>query len=160
MAALKFFVRLKSQPQNRWSCDALLAHLRQGWKSPYMDWILKIRMELNMVVSPVSPRHVHIVVDNHFHSLLNEKVTALGLPALRRVDRRVMAPHVDESPESQVKSGKCKIGVTVTLVIGINQRLVLEIQCRRKSLLLFTRSDQHTVGDEPVKATKLGTVQL
>ena len=67
-----------------------------------MEWIAKIRLELNMVTSPVSPRHVHIVVDNHFHSLLNEKVTARGLPALRMVDRRVMAAHVDESQHSQV----------------------------------------------------------
>ena len=126
MAALKFFVRLKSQPQDRWSCDALLAHLNQGWKSPYMEWIAKIRLELNMVTSPVSPRHVHIVVDNHFHSLLNEKVTALGLPALRMVDRRAMAAHVDESQESQVMKGECLIGLSGIVVIGIN----LSLLCR------------------------------
>ena len=100
--ALTFFVRLKSQPQGRWSRDALEAHLSQGWRSPYIDWISRIKIELGMVASPVSPRHVQIVVDNHFHALLNEKVTALGLPALRTVDRRCMAAHVDESQGSQV----------------------------------------------------------
>ena len=105
MAAIKFYVRLKSQPQGRWSRDALLAHLNQGWKSPYMEWIARIRTELGMVISPVSPRHVHIVVDSHFHAILNEKVTALKLPALRKVDRRCKAEHVDESQESQVRVG-------------------------------------------------------
>ena len=125
-AALKFFVRLKSQPQDRWSCDALLAHLNQGWKSPYMEWIGKIRLELNMVTSPVSPRHVHIVVDSHFHSLLNKKVAALGLPALRMVDRRVMAAHVDESEESQVTKREFGVNPSGIVVIGID----LDVLCR------------------------------
>ena len=55
-----------------------------------------------MVTSPVSPRHVSIVVNKYFHALLNEKVTALDLPALCTVDRRCMAAQVDESQESQV----------------------------------------------------------
>ena len=100
--ALNFFVRLKSQPQGRWSRDALEAHLNQGWSSPYIDWIARIKTELGMATSPVSPRHVHIVVDSHFHAVLNEKVTALGLPALRTVDRLWMSIHVDESEESKV----------------------------------------------------------
>ena len=103
-SALTFFVRLKSQPQGRWSRDALEAHLNQGWRSPYIEWIARIKTELGMVTSPVSPRHVDIVVDRHFHALLNEKVTALDLPGLRTVDRRCMAAHVDESQESQVGS--------------------------------------------------------
>jgi hypothetical protein len=104
-SALRYFARLKSQPEGRWSRDALMAHLVQGWKSPYMDWISKIRTEIDMAVSPVSARHVDIVVDNHFHNLLNDKVTALNLPALRVVEKRCMAEHVDESEESKVRNG-------------------------------------------------------
>ena len=100
--ALHFLVRLKSQPQGRWSRDALEAHLYQGWRSPYIDWISSIKMELGIVSSPVSHRHVDIVVKSHFLALLNEKVMALDLPALGMVDRRRMATHVDESKESQV----------------------------------------------------------
>ena len=109
-SALKFFVRLKTQPEGRWSRDALLAHLVQGWKSPYIDWIPKIKTEINMSTSPVSGKHVNIVVDSYFHSLLNDKVTSLDLPALMTVDRRRMAEHVDETEESQVSHGIVRSG--------------------------------------------------
>lgn len=101
-SALKYFVRLKSQPVGRWSRDALMAHLEQGWKSPYMDWLAKIMTEVNMAVSPVSGKHVNIVVDSHFHILLNDKVKDLSLRGLMTEERRCMALHVDESEESKV----------------------------------------------------------
>ena len=99
---LKYYVRLVKQSKCRWSHDALLAHLMQGWRSPYIDHITNLKDEVGLLVSPVSVRHVDIVVEAHFLDKLNQKIADSDFPALDMVEKRSMALHVDESIESQV----------------------------------------------------------
>ena len=99
---LKYYVRLWKQDRNRWSHDALLAHLLQRWKSPYIDHITNLKSEVGLLVSPVSARHVDIVVSAHFLAELNQKIASFDFPALDMIEKRCMALHVDESSESQV----------------------------------------------------------
>ena len=104
---LKFYVRLMQQDRNRWSHDALQAHLRQNWHSPYLDHISRLKDEVGLLVSPVSSRHVDIVVEGHFLADLNRKIVTFDFPALAMLKKRSVAPHVDESVESQA-SVVCK----------------------------------------------------
>ena len=99
---LKYYVRLWKQDRNRWSHDALLAHLLQRWKSPYIDHITNLKSEVGLLVSPVSARHVDIVVSAHYLAELNQKIASFNFPALDMIEKRSMALHVDESSESQV----------------------------------------------------------
>ena len=99
---LKFYLRLKQQEPSRWSKDAWMDHLLGGWTSPYIAMISAIKHEVGMVRGPVSTRHVDEVLRHHFTTLLNEKITNLGLPALDRVERRACSDWVTEKESSQV----------------------------------------------------------
>ena len=101
---LKFYLRLQQQGDNRWSKDALLDHLRGSWASPYLKHIIKIKEEVGMIRGPVSVRQVQLVVEHYSLQKLNDKIYSLDLPALKKVDKRQVSPHVDESEESQVLS--------------------------------------------------------
>ena len=121
---LKFYVRLMQQDKSRWSHDALQAHLMQNWRSPYMDHISKLKDELGMLVSPVSSRQVDIVVSAHYLAVLNKKIIAYDFPALAMVKNRSMAPHVDESLESQASAWRicdARIGSKVSNDIQLTQ---------------------------------------
>ena len=101
-AQLKFFLRVCKLDRSRWSRDALECHLSGGWISPYIDNIAKIKTEIGMVVGPVSKRHVEIVLDRHFLGVVNSKILAMDLPALKAIDEFVIMDHVGESRGSQV----------------------------------------------------------
>ena len=102
---LKFYLRLQQQDESRWSKDALLDHLRGSWFSPYIKHIIGVKEEVGMAWGPVSRKHVDIVVDHYSLRKLNDKLYSLDLPALRRVTKFAVAPHVNESEESQVCFG-------------------------------------------------------
>ena len=99
---LKFYLRLQQQDNGRWSKDALLDHLKGSWASPYIKHIVEIKKEVGMAQGPVSRKHVDIVVDHYSLQKLNDKLYNLDLPALRRITKFSVAPHVNESEESQV----------------------------------------------------------
>ena len=99
---LKFYYKLCTQDEKRWSKDALLDHLLGGWRSPYLIYISEVKKEVGMFRGPVSNRHVDIVLDYYGLKLLNNRIDELNLPAMHRVKKREKSSHVDESPESQV----------------------------------------------------------
>ena len=101
-AQLKFFLRVCKLDKNRWSRDAMECHLSGNWVSPYMANIAKIKTEVNMVVGPVSKKHVEIALDRHFLGVVNAKMITMDLPALEAIDEFVIMDHVGESRESQV----------------------------------------------------------
>ena len=101
---MKYLVRLKGQPESRWSKDALKAHLLQRWDSPYLAYIARIRTEVSAVVTPVSARHVDIIMTGHFDYELNKSISGLKLPAVQEVDKREMGKHVCEREASRVLS--------------------------------------------------------
>ena len=102
-AQLKFFVRLRNQEVGRWSRDALLSHIYGTWRSPYLENLEKIKFEIGMVVNPVSSKHVNIVVSEYFLRQLDQGLLELKLPAIRGVDVRQKARHINESEESKVR---------------------------------------------------------
>ena len=56
-----------------------------------------------MVVNPVSDKHVNIVVSEYFLRQLDQGLLKLELPAIREVDIRQKARHINESEASKVK---------------------------------------------------------
>ena len=101
---LKFYVRLVKQNESRWSHDALQAHMKQNWQSPYIKHITNLKDELGLLVTPVSARHIDIVLNAHFLAALNRKIAAFDFPVLDMLEKRSMARHVDETYESQASN--------------------------------------------------------
>ena len=101
---LNFFFRLLNQGNNRWSKDAFLSNIRNGWKSPYIGYIAKIMKEVNMWRAPVSLKHIEIVTGHYFMRQLNLKIASLNLPVLQTQKTRCRAKHMNESDESKVIS--------------------------------------------------------
>ena len=98
----KYLVRLLNQPDERWSKDALLDHLKGGWPSPYIKYLGDVRFEVGMVRWPRSCKEVQICLANHFMRRNNEEIAKLSLPALEPLPKRARMDHVNETEESQV----------------------------------------------------------
>ena len=101
-AQLKFYVRLSSQDEGRWSKDALLDHVAGGWKSPYLKLLSNIKNEVGMVQWPVSAQQVDNILDYYFLSGINKEIKRLSLPALEPLPKRLRMSHTNESHESKV----------------------------------------------------------
>jgi hypothetical protein len=101
-AKLKFYVRVMKMTEERWSKDAMLDHLSGRWLSPYVTNFVAIKNELGIVQTPVSARHVDLILDDFFIGMTNRKIVSLGLPAMDQLRRLRLRDHVDESVESQV----------------------------------------------------------
>ena len=99
---LKFYLRVNKLDVTRWSRDAMECHLSGRWVSPYMAHITRVKMEVGMVVGPVSVKHIDLVLDYHFIRKTNERIKELNLPALHPIDAFKLREHVGESEESQV----------------------------------------------------------
>ena len=74
---LKYFSRLQNLPTSRYAAQALMEHLRGGWKSPYMNYINKIRTEVGMVVVPKVEKDVELITNTYFIDQLNMKMSCL-----------------------------------------------------------------------------------
>ena len=109
---LKFFNRLKNQDDARWSKDAFMDHLLGGWSSPYLKMIYDIKEEVEMIRGPMSGKHVDLVLQHHFVTILNEKISNLDLPALHYVEKRGRAVFVNESKTSQVMGSRVLSGIS------------------------------------------------
>ena len=99
---LKFFLRVFKQESSRWSKDAMSAHFQGTWRSPYIAYIEGLKREVGMTRGPVSARQISLVVERHCLQLTNDKIFAMGLPALDILDNLVLRDHVNESDSSQV----------------------------------------------------------
>ena len=74
---LKYFSRLQNLPASRYAAQALIEHLRGGWKSPYLDYINKLRTEVGMVVVPKMEKNVELITNTYFIDQLNLKLSGL-----------------------------------------------------------------------------------
>ena len=99
---LKFYARLSTQDNSRWSKDALLDHVLGGWDSPYIKYLGAIKDEVGMRKWPVNAKHVDVVLNHHFISKSNSEIERLSTPALEPLAKRARMDHVNESEESQV----------------------------------------------------------
>ena len=81
---LKAFLRLTQLPSNRYAAHALLEHEVGGWKSPYLEYMAKIQMDLGIMQLPPAKENIIKVVENLFERRLKEKVKSLtSVPVLQ-----------------------------------------------------------------------------
>ena len=74
---LKAFLRLTQLPSTRYAAHALLEHEVGGWKSPYLENMAKIQMDLGILQLPPTKENIENVVENLFKKRLKEKVELL-----------------------------------------------------------------------------------
>ena len=86
-AQLKYYVRVLELSDTRWVKQALLDHLSSAWESPYIKYIHKIRMELDLVSLPSRSQDLEKVLRNHFVQKLNASILSLKLPWIRPVSK-------------------------------------------------------------------------
>ena len=101
-AQLKFFLRTSKLPDSRWSKMAMMALLQTRKSTPYTAYMARIRMEMGMARSPVSNKHVDIVLDHHFLARTNQAIRAFNLPGLGQLDELRRRRHVCENKNSEV----------------------------------------------------------
>ena len=99
---LKFYAKLSTQEDSRWSKDALLDHVLGGWDSPYIKYIGAVKEEVGMRKWPINAKHVDAALNRHFLLKTNSEIERLSTPALEPLAKRARMEHVDESEESQV----------------------------------------------------------
>ena len=89
----QFIVRVRDQDPSRWSHDAYLAHL-DYWPSPILDNYDKLKAEVGMTASPMSLRHIDIVLSHHFLGKLNQGIEGLDTRGLEQVDKLKRLRHL------------------------------------------------------------------
>ena len=83
---LKFFMRLRNMPKERYAAQALKENLEGNWKSPYIEHIYKIRAEVGMITFPPTEKLVEEIVGAHSIDNLNDKIERLvSVPRLEQI---------------------------------------------------------------------------
>ena len=83
---LKFHYCLKNLPRERYAYQALKENREGAWKSPYMEYISRIRTEVGMVSFPPTEELIEEVVASASSKLLNCKLGRLSsVPKLEEV---------------------------------------------------------------------------
>ena len=81
---LKFYIRVLQLPERFWVKQALLDHLSLRWRSPYLDYILKIRNRLGLYDLPLESSRLLRFTNEHFVSMTNFSLSGLALPWLEQ----------------------------------------------------------------------------
>ena len=84
---LKFYVRTICLSRNRWVKQALSDHLTMTWNSPYLNYLHKVRVELNLYELPECPIVLTNMLETHFVKVTNTKLSSLSLPWIKPVER-------------------------------------------------------------------------
>ena len=84
---LKYYVRVLGLDSERWVKQALLDHLSLSWRSPYLQYLNRIRMELGLFSLPMEPGKLERAVSSYFIGKLNADVGSLALPWIRPVKK-------------------------------------------------------------------------
>ena len=83
---LKFFMRLRNMPNERYAAQALKENLTGNWKSPYIEHIYKIRAEVGVITFPPTEKLVEEIVGSHSIDNLNDKIESLvSVPHLEQI---------------------------------------------------------------------------
>ena len=97
---LKFHMRLRNLPKERYAAQALKENLRGDWKSPYMEYIYKIRAEVGMITFPPTEKLVEEIVGSYSIDCLNENILRLvSVPKLGQVCELSRAKSAREGEE-------------------------------------------------------------
>ena len=76
-AQLKAFLRMTQLASSRYAAQALLEHEVGGWKSPYLENMARIQMDLGILQLPPAKENIDKVVESLFERRLKEKVESL-----------------------------------------------------------------------------------
>ena len=97
-------LRWMELPSSRWANLAILEHLSLSWKSPYWDYIAKIK---NVVGMPYlySKEMIAMHLDRHFIKLLNKDINKANLTAVRPVVALEQANYICENSLVGIFSG-------------------------------------------------------
>jgi hypothetical protein len=98
---LKFYVRTLSLVDTRWVKQALLDHLSLSWRSPYMDYMFRVRTELGLYELPVNHTVLVKTISSHFVKQFNDKLSTLSLPWLRPIKVLKRLPYTKEGLSSE-----------------------------------------------------------
>ena len=82
---LKFYIRVLQLPERFWVKQALLDHLSLRWKSPYMDYIMKMRSSLSLFELPMTSPRLLRFTSEYFVRLTNTSLSSLSLPWLEKI---------------------------------------------------------------------------
>ena len=97
---LKFYIRVLRLPESFWVKQALLDHLSLRWKSPYLDYILKMRTKLGLYELPMMIPKLLRFTSTFFVSLTNTSLSGLSLPWLGQSERLVRQRYTCEGVAS------------------------------------------------------------
>ena len=100
-AQLKYYVRVLCLGDNRWVKQALLDHLTCTWKSPYLVYIQRVRMEIGLFSLPLCPVKLKKALSVHFIECLNSDIRSLALPWVRPVERLRRMSYAREGSASE-----------------------------------------------------------
>ena len=121
---LKYFARLQNLPQSRYAAQALLEHEQGGWKSPYMEYITKLRSEVGMVMMPRKIKEVELYTRNHFVNDLNLKISTLS-------SIQVIKPSLDLCRARAAREGEDWRWVCMGIMGSTGMRMAQEGQWNR-----------------------------
>ena len=84
---LKFYIRVLQLPERFWVKQALLDHLSLRWRSPYLDYILKMRNKLGLFDLPLASSRLLSFTNEYFVRLTNFTHSGLALPWLGQTEK-------------------------------------------------------------------------
>merc|ERR1712105_189462 len=84
---IQFYFRLLNLSGNHWASKAFMEHASLKWKSPYLEYIYRIRQEVNMLVMPSSKSMISLLLNNHFANMVNKSLASMDLPAVSMITR-------------------------------------------------------------------------
>lgn len=101
---LKFYARVLCLEDSRWVKQAMQDHLSVSWKSPYVAYIHRIRLELGLYALPLRGTGLLTEIGSHFLSHLNGRIADLALPWIRPVKRLKRLQYAREGANSEAIS--------------------------------------------------------
>ena len=94
---LSFYARVLKMQRCRWPFLALMEHLQRPASSAYFKYIYKIRMELGLLGAPLTHDLLHSRADEHFLSVVNNKLQSLNMPSFTGILQLEPQPYLCES---------------------------------------------------------------
>ena len=82
---LKFHMRLRNLSKERYVAQALKENLKGNWKSPYIEYIYKIRAQVGMITFPPTEKLVEEIVGSYSIDRSND--TILSLVSVRKLEQ-------------------------------------------------------------------------
>jgi exonuclease III len=113
---LKFCHRWLGLPDTRWPKLAIMEHMSGVWKSPYWEYINKIKTEISLPYlysHPMTKLHL----DRYFMQKVNTDIVDAGLPAVRVIKSLSRADYVCEDE-------------SCTMIAGVKFNYCSKIQCQ------------------------------